>query len=161
MERMKYPVNRSRMEYCHSDFRQNCRTAMLFHAWIDRLSGRERRPGSPRPFHALKKASLVMCDGKITSIVSSVQTSSSLADEPTTAAERGLSAFYGAISATYGPEEAMQAAYDWIEELERPDREESKSAPRHVAGPAPNWRYVTISAARRFASKVVHRPTGR
>lgn len=90
----------------------------------------------------------------------SMQTSSSPADEPTAAAERELAAFYGAISATYGPEEAMQAAYGWIEELVRPYREESKSAPRHVAGPAPNWRYVTISAARRFASRVVHRPTG-
>lgn len=134
---------------------------MLFHAWIDRLNERERRLGSPRPFHALKKASLVLCDGKITSMVSSVQTSYSPADEPTAAAERELAAFYGAISATYGPAEAMQAAYDWIEELERLDREESKSAPRHVAGSAPNWRYVTIGAARRFASRVVHRPTGR
>jgi len=157
---MKYPVNRSRIERFHSDFRHNCRTAMLFHAWIDLLSARERRPGSPLPFHALKKASLVMCDGKITAMVSSVQTSCSPADEPTVAAERELTAFYGAISATYGPEKAMQAAYDWIEELERPDGEESKSAPRHVAGPAPNWRYVTISAARRFASRVVHLPTG-
>jgi len=153
-------VNRSGMECCHSDFRHNFRSATLFHAWIDRLSGRERRSGNPRPFHALKKAPLVICDGKVTSMVSSVETSSSPADEPTAAAERELAAFYRAISATYGPEEAMQATYDWIEELERPYREESKSAPRHVAGPAPNWRNVTISAARRFASRVVHRPTG-
>ena len=154
-------MNRSRMEFCHSDFRHSCRTAVLFHAWIDCLSGSKQRPESSRPSHALKGASLVMCDRKATSIISSVQTSSSLADELVAGAERALAAYYMAISATYGPEEAMRAARDWIEEMERADRRESKGAPRHVAGSLPNWRDVTIGAARRLASRVVHRPTGR
>jgi len=102
----------------------------------------------------------VMCDRKAKSMVSSVQTSSSPADGLAAAAERELTAYYAAISATYGPEEAMQAAHDWIEELERADKEELKCVPRNVAGSLPNWRGVTISAARRLASRVVHGPTG-
>ena len=153
-------MHRSRMEFCHSEFRHNCRTAVFFHAWIDCLSGRGQRSESTWPSHALKGASLVMCDRKAASIVSSVQASSSPVDKLVAAAERELAAYYTAISATYGPEEAMQAAHDWIEELERADKEELKCVPRNVAGSLPNWRGVTISAARRLASRVVHGPTG-
>src|SRR5579863_10189 len=144
------------MESCHSDVRPNCRTVVLFQAWIDHLSGKERRPGSLRPSHALKGASLAMCDRKAASIVSSAQTSPSPADELVAAAEAELAAFYSAISATYGPEEAMLAADEWIEELERPDREELKSPSRPYAGSLPNLRHVTINAARRVASRIVH-----
>jgi hypothetical protein len=92
---------------------------------------------------------------------SSVHLSSSAGDELVAGAERELAAYYTAISATYGPEGAMQAAHDWIEELERSDWEKWKSAPRHIAGSLPSWRDVTISAARRLATRVVHGPTGR
>ena len=102
-----------------------------------------------------------MCDRKATSVVSSVGTSSSPADELVAAGEAELTAFYSAISATYGPEEAMLAAQDWIEELERPDREELKSASRHSAGSLLDWRHITIRAARRLASRVVRRTNDR
>ncbi len=102
-----------------------------------------------------------MCDRKVTSTDSSVQTSFLPASELVVTAERELAAYYTAISATYGLEEAMQAAHDWIEELERADKEKLKCAPRHIAGALPNWRSVTISAAHRLASRVIGGPSGR
>jgi hypothetical protein len=102
-----------------------------------------------------------MCDRKANSIVSSAQRPSSPAEELVAAAEAELAAFYSAISATYGPEEAMLAVDDWIQELERPDREELTSTSRPAAGSFPNLRHVTVNAARRLAARVVDGATDR
>ena len=93
-------------------------------------------------------------------MVSSAQTSSSSAGELVTTAERELAAFYRAISVAYGPEEAMQAAEVWIEELEKSNRDGFKTVPRRSDRSLSKWRSVTINASHRFASKVVDRPTG-
>ncbi|MGA9671606.1 MAG: hypothetical protein WBQ94_20515 [Terracidiphilus sp.] len=101
----------------------------------------------------------MMSNRKAASTVSPMQASSA-ASELVAAAERELAAYYKAVSATYGPEEAMRAAQVWIEELERMDGEEPKNAPRRFDGSLSKWRNVTITAAHRFASRVVDRPTG-
>ena len=65
-------------------------------------------------------------------------------------AEKELAAFYTAVLKTYGPEEAIAAAMDWIESLETMDC---------VAdGDASGWRPVTIAAAACVAARVTHAP---
>jgi hypothetical protein len=66
------------------------------------------------------------------------------------AAERELAAFHEAVLRSYGPQEATQAAQDWIEALERLDRP--------VGGALPDWRRVTVAAARSLAARVAAEP---
>jgi len=61
-------------------------------------------------------------------------------------AERELSAFIAAVSASYGREQAELSAEDWIAESELMD-----SPPRSEVR---NWRAVTIAASARLASRV-------
>lgn len=73
--------------------------------------------------------------------------------EPLRTAESELAAFYAAVSEMYGPEEATQAALDWIQALENTDQ---------VSGGSPSdWRPTTIAAARGLASRVVNRTNER
>ena len=65
-------------------------------------------------------------------------------------AEKELAAFYTAVLKTYGPEEAIAAAMDWIESLETMDC---------VADGGPSgWRPVTIAAAACVAARVTNAP---
>jgi hypothetical protein len=63
-------------------------------------------------------------------------------------AQRELAAFYAAVSEMYGPEEAMRAALDWIEALEKTDS--------ISGGSLPDWRQATVAAASGLASRVVN-----
>ena len=69
--------------------------------------------------------------------------------DPLVGAQSELAAFYGAVSVLYGPEAAMQAASDWVEELERSNR--------LGGGSQEDWRRMTIVAADNLASRVVDR----
>jgi len=62
-------------------------------------------------------------------------------------AERALAAFHTAVSKAYGPEEALKAAEEWIEALEKTDRAGN--------GLLPDLRRTTISAAAGLASRIV------
>jgi hypothetical protein len=53
----------------------------------------------------------------------------------------------------YGPEEATQAALDWIEALEKTDPV--------AGGRFLNWRLMTIAAAGGLASRVVNQSANR
>lgn len=61
-------------------------------------------------------------------------------------AERELSAFFGAVTKLFGPDEAHLSAEDWLEEM-------------HQAQPLPGsfreWRTITVKAATRLASRVI------
>jgi len=59
-------------------------------------------------------------------------------------AERALSSYYAAVAQEYGSEQAVKAAQDWIEELQKSCLE------RRI-----DWRSVTIAAARRLAHRTV------
>jgi hypothetical protein len=61
-------------------------------------------------------------------------------------AERELSAFIGAVTQLFGPEEAKLAAQDWLDESELMD-----SSPRATSR---NWRAVTVAASTRLANRV-------
>jgi hypothetical protein len=61
-------------------------------------------------------------------------------------AERELSAFIGAVTELFGPEEAKLAAQDWLHESELMD-----SLPR--AATSRNWRAVTMAASVRLANR--------
>jgi hypothetical protein len=61
-------------------------------------------------------------------------------------AERELSAFLGAVTELYGPEQAKRSAEDWLDEselMDSPPRSESR-----------DWRAVTIAASARLANRV-------
>jgi len=60
-------------------------------------------------------------------------------------AERELSAFIGAVTKLFGPEQARLSAEDWLEESELLD-----SPPRSLSR---NWRAVTIAASARLANR--------
>jgi len=60
-------------------------------------------------------------------------------------AERELAAFFNAVKKLFGPKQAELAANDWLEELETTD-----ALPVAVR----EWRLITISAARRLASRL-------
>lgn len=61
-------------------------------------------------------------------------------------AEKELAAYASAVRALFGADQALQCAEDWLEELERmnwpPD------------GRIPNWRCLTITAAKRLANRL-------
>jgi hypothetical protein len=61
-------------------------------------------------------------------------------------AERELSAFIGAVTKLFGPEEAKLSAEDWLAESEFADRR-----PRSTSR---NWRAVTIAASARLANRL-------
>ena len=60
-------------------------------------------------------------------------------------AERELSAFIGAVTNLYGPEQARLSAEEWLEEadlMDSPPRSEER-----------DWRAVTIAASARLANR--------
>ncbi len=61
-------------------------------------------------------------------------------------AERELSAFIGAVTKLFGPEQARASTKDWLEEAELTD-----SPPQSTAR---DWRAVTIAASARLASRI-------
>ena len=71
--------------------------------------------------------------------------SNSIYEEEAHLAERELSAFIGAVTALFGPEQARASAEDWLDESELMDSP-PRSEPR-------NWRAVTIAAAARLANR--------
>jgi hypothetical protein len=69
-------------------------------------------------------------------------------------AERELSAFIGAVTQLFGPEQAKLSAEDWLEESEVTD-----SPPRSTSR---DWRAVTVAASARLAGRLtveLHRRT--
>ena len=72
--------------------------------------------------------------------------SDSAYEEQAHLAERELSAFIAAVTASYGPEQAKLSAEDWLEESELID-----SPPRSEER---DWRAVTIAASARLANRV-------
>jgi hypothetical protein len=64
--------------------------------------------------------------------------------------ERAFGAFYTAVLRAYGPEEAKEAASDWIEALETVDCNADTEAE--------DWRPVTIAAASCLAARVTNVP---
>lgn len=60
-------------------------------------------------------------------------------------AERELAAFFNAVKKLFGAKQAQLAANDWLDELETTD-----SLPVAIR----EWRLITISAARRLASRL-------
>ena len=72
--------------------------------------------------------------------------SDTIYEEQTHLAERELSAFIGAVTKVYGPEQARLSAEDWLEESELMD-----SPPRSEER---DWRAVTIAASARLANRV-------
>lgn len=72
--------------------------------------------------------------------------SDSVYQEQTHLAERELSAFIGAVTELYGPEQARLSAEDWLDESELMD-----SPPRSEGR---IWRSVTIAASARLANRV-------
>ncbi len=61
-------------------------------------------------------------------------------------AERELSAFIGAVTQLFGPEQAELAAEDWLDEAEEMD-----SPPRSTSR---DWRTVTVAASARLANRI-------
>ena len=94
-----------------------------------------------------------MCDRGAASSLHAQQVSPRPGTEIEAAAQRELAAFYEAVSEMYGPEEAMLAALDWIEALE-------KIAPVADGSP-PDWRLMTIAAAGGLASRVLSQTADR
>lgn len=72
--------------------------------------------------------------------------SSSIDVNETHLEERELSAFIGAVTELFGPEQARAATEDWLEEAERVD-----CVPRPTNRA---WRSVTIAASARLASRI-------
>jgi hypothetical protein len=62
------------------------------------------------------------------------------------AAEGELSAFIGAVTQLFGPEQAKLSADDWLDEAELMD-----SPPRSISR---DWRAVTVAASARLANRV-------
>jgi hypothetical protein len=60
-------------------------------------------------------------------------------------AERELSAFIGAVTALFGPEQAKLSTEDWLDESELMD------SPR---SPIRDWRAVTVAASARLANRL-------
>jgi hypothetical protein len=61
-------------------------------------------------------------------------------------AEGELSAFIGAVTQLFGPEQARLAAEDWLDEAELMD-----SPPRSTSR---DWRAVTVAASARLANRI-------
>src|SRR5258708_33643157 len=68
-------------------------------------------------------------------------------------AERELSAFIGAVTQLFGPEEAKLSAEDWLDESELMD-----SPPRSTSR---DWRAVTVAASARLANRLTVKPDHR
>jgi hypothetical protein len=136
---------------CNFDFdsESGCGAAVLFHRWIDRLHRREKRHNNASADRGTKGASMVICDKRAASTPHGRRASSLADSDPLVGAQSELAAFYGAVSVLYGPEAAMQAASDWVEELERSNR--------LGGGSQEDWRRMTIVAADNLASRVVDR----
>jgi hypothetical protein len=60
-------------------------------------------------------------------------------------AERELSAFFTAVTELFGPEEAMRASEDWLQQLEK--LQSLSNTPRQ-------FRLITISASEKLAKRV-------
>jgi hypothetical protein len=113
----------------------------------------EPRPGNWRSSHAMKGAFLAMTDTRSNPCTQSRHDSSSPAAQSQRTAERELAAFHQAVLETYGPQEAIRAAQDWIEALERLDV---------PAAAAPSgWRRATRAAAQSLAFRVAADPVSR
>lgn len=81
--------------------------------------------------------------------------SNAMYEEQTHLAERELSAFIGAVTELFGPDQAATSTEDWLEESELMD-----SPPRSASG---DWRSVTIAASARLAGRIdaaQHRNSG-
>ena len=68
-------------------------------------------------------------------------------------AERELSAFIGAVTQLFGPEEAKLSAEDWLDEselMDSPHRSTSR-----------DWRAVTVAASARLANRLTVKPDHR
>jgi len=61
-------------------------------------------------------------------------------------AERELSAFIGAVTQLFGPEEVKLSVEDWLDELESVD-----SSPRSTSR---DWRPVSLAASARLAKRL-------
>jgi len=72
--------------------------------------------------------------------------SNSIYDDQMHVAEREISAFVGAVTQLFGPEQARLAAEDWLEESELVD-----SPPRSTSR---DWRAVTVAASARLANRL-------
>lgn len=59
-------------------------------------------------------------------------------------AEKELSAFISAVDELFGPRQARQSAFDWIEELELMDWPSGESIP--------DWRQATLGASARLGT---------
>ena len=68
---------------------------------------------------------------------------------PTQLAERELSAFIGAVTKLFGPEQALTSTDDWLKEAELMDSQPGSTAR--------DWRAVTIAASARLASRIEYR----
>jgi|SRR5580698_4781382 hypothetical protein len=88
-----------------------------------------------------------MCDEEKNRIVPTRRAPAGFVADLLMTAETELAAFYTAVVRRYGPEEAMRAAYDWIEEME------TMNWPSNAAGL--NWRHVSIAAANCLSSRVI------
>jgi hypothetical protein len=73
-------------------------------------------------------------------------TSDSIYDGQTELAAHELSAFIGAVSQLYGPEQAQASAQDWLEALDV-----MGSPPLSTAR---DWRAVTVAASARLATRI-------
>jgi hypothetical protein len=99
----------------------------------------------------MKGASIVMRERRVALSLHAQQVPFSSDAETHAKADRELAAFYEAVSEMYGPEEAMRAALDWIEELARTDQPAGERSP--------SWRQTTIAAAGGVASRVLNQAT--
>src|SRR5258708_37040841 len=68
-------------------------------------------------------------------------------------AERELSAFIGAVTQLFGPEEAKLSVEDWLDESELMDSP-ARSRSR-------DWRAVTVAASGRLGNRVTVKPNHR
>ncbi len=144
-------MHKSKSRDCHFTSLCAWRPAVLFHRWIDDFKGKESRPCQVLSSRGMKGVSIVMRERRMALSFHARQVPFSSGAETHAKAQRELAAFYEAVSETYGPEEAMRAALDWIEELARTDEP--------AGGRTPNWRKTTISAASGLASRVLNQST--
>jgi hypothetical protein len=72
--------------------------------------------------------------------------SDSICEEQIRLAERELSAFVGAVTELFGPEQAKRAAEDWLDESQLLHGR-SRSTPR-------DWRAITVAASARLAKQL-------
>jgi hypothetical protein len=95
-----------------------------------------------------------MCDKETNPILHVQRIPVPLLTEFLMEAERELAAFYEAVSSMYGPQEAGNAAQNWIEDL----IEGLKTMDRFADGVLPNCRRATLAAADRLTSRRIGNP---